>query len=137
MTQTLYHCQFVDFDICEDPVDVFIWASNDLEAKKMLEKSVEEDENLKANGVTVYDFHIYTAYAENGGRVTREDEAGGQIWFSPSRIAELGLIKDTKGVGNYRLVIRLIKDGKLKAKREKGGFLVHKDWIDEYNSSSL
>lgn len=137
MIKTLYHCQFVDYSITEDPIDIFVWAENDLEAKKLLEASVAEDETLADSEIKADQFHIYTAYADNGGRVTKEDDAGGQVWFSPSRIAELGLIKDTKGVGNYRLVIRLIKDGKLKAKREKGGFLVHKDWIAEYNSCQM
>ena len=136
MTKILYHCQFYDFTITEDPYDVFIWAVNDLEAKKLLKKSVDEDETFKANGVTAECFHIYTVYAENGGQVSQEDATEGQVWFSPSRIAELGLIKDTRGSGNYRMTIRLIKEGKLKAKKEKGGFLVHRDWIDEYNRVS-
>lgn len=135
MVQFLYHCQFFDYTVCEDPVDYFIWASNDREAVRLLRDAIKEDETLDGEQLLIDNFDIFTVYAHNGGRVSRNDVADGQVWFSPNRIAELGLIKDNKGKGNYRFVIRLIKEGKLKSKQEKGGFFVHRSWIEEYNDA--
>lgn len=63
-----------------------------------------------------------------------------QIWYKPSAIAKEGLILDPSGNPNYRYVLRLIKQGKLKAKEwakqgDKPYFMVHIDEIKRFNDS--
>ena len=57
-----------------------------------------------------------------------------QIWFDANSIAEQGLILDFRGKKNQRFVTRMIREGKLKAKKDGGKYLVHIDWILEFNS---
>lgn len=59
-------------------------------------------------------------------------------WLKPSEIANMSLIVNSKGRGDYRYVLRLIKNGKLKARDwsqagEKPYWLVHVEDIDKYN----
>lgn len=66
-------------------------------------------------------------------------------WLKPSEIAELGLIVNSKGKADYRFIVRLINQGKLKAKTwasadysahgqaTRNYYLVHVDEIAKYN----
>ena len=58
-------------------------------------------------------------------------------WLKPSEIAKNGLITNSKGKGDYRYVLRLIKANKLKARNwalsgDKPYFMVHVDEIERY-----
>lgn len=67
-----------------------------------------------------------------------------QEWFKPKTIAEQGLILDSNGNKSYRHILRLIKNGKLKARiwaqqdigngQQKDYYMVHIDEILRYNS---
>lgn len=57
-----------------------------------------------------------------------------QVWFDAKSIAEQGLILDFSGKKNPRFVTRMIREGKLKARKDGGKYLVHIDWIRDFNS---
>ena len=68
-----------------------------------------------------------------------------QVWFKPKDIADQGMILDPKGQKNYRYILRLIKNGQLKAKvwaeqgvgddKTKPYFMVHIDEIRQFNEA--
>lgn len=80
-------------------------------------------------------------------RKTIETTDPKQEWFKPKAIAEQGLILDSNGNKSYRHVVRLIKNGKLKARvwarqsigdgKEKEYYSVHIDEIHRYNEELL
>jgi len=60
-------------------------------------------------------------------------------WFKPSELAKYNLITNSKGKGDYRYVLKLIKNGKLKARDwsstgNKPYWLVHWTEITNYNN---
>ena len=60
-------------------------------------------------------------------------------WYRPSEIAKLGLILNSRGNGDYGFVLKLIKDGRLKASNyakpdsiQGPYWRVKGSWISEY-----
>jgi hypothetical protein len=70
-------------------------------------------------------------------------------WLKPSEIAEQGLILNSKGKPDYRFIVRLINQGRLKAKtwaeadysahgqQPRKYYLVHIDEITKYNARGI
>lgn len=65
----------------------------------------------------------------------------GKKWYRPREIAQLGLIKNSRGsdnvASNYNFILNLIKSGQLRAKNYSTGdklayWLVPEDEIDKY-----
>lgn len=60
-------------------------------------------------------------------------------WYRPSEIAELGLIKNSKGKADYYFVLKLIKTKRLRAKNYANGkkpyWLVPEDEIARYHDT--
>ena len=66
-----------------------------------------------------------------------------QEWFKPSVIAKQNMITNSKGLGDYGYVVRLIKRGHLKARAwtstsdGKKYWLVHIDEINRFNKEGI
>lgn len=64
----------------------------------------------------------------------------GKKYFKPSEIAKLGLIVNGKGKGDYNMVLKLIREGELKAMVLNAGkkveySVVSEDEIKHYNDN--
>jgi len=67
-------------------------------------------------------------------------EQNGKDWYKPSEIAEQAMIKNSVGKGDYRFIIRLIKNGRLKSETwntagDKSYYIVSHDEIKRYNEA--
>lgn len=65
----------------------------------------------------------------------------GKRWYRPKEIADLALITNSRGKGDYNFVLQLIRSGRLRARDYATGpkgmhyWLVPEDEIARYNSS--
>lgn len=130
----LYH--FQDTEISDTPYDIFLWAKDTDEARKLLDDYLEENCMLPTlDDDQHYSFSLYNVYAENGGLVTKVDDT--KKWYTPKEIADNRMLITLKGIANYRAVLYLITTGELQAKKESYGYVVHVNWIKKFNEKSI
>ena len=89
-------------------------------------------------GGTVYVKTLKEWHDLAGGTTNLNEPAPHKEWLKPSEIAERNLILNSKGKGDYRYILRLIKSGKLPARNwaeqgEKPYWLVSYFEIMKYN----